>query len=449
MALHPAAQYAANLLAIHRGTGLAQRRKRVGAQQWPGAIEQEYGTKIVQLVHRARAAFTPLEKELPRMLARIQQSRGDADMPTIELERGPLSDVEFAGFPIMIENPAGSVRCWGEGEHAGQTVMKYDYGYIAGALGVDGDEVDVYLGPDENAEWVYVVHQMKPPSFTVYDEDKCLIGFQSADAARAAYLSQYNDPRFFGGMSQMSVEQFRRALVKHEGSKIIHVDASPGLYRADVGELDYAKTLIDRAKAQMDHDLTDSEIESLARFFAERTNKDQRAALAKQLTQALGIEVLPDDRHIPQLMDYFVHENATLISSIPSKLHDDVASLTARAFSKRMNPETFAQLLQQRFDIAENRARFIARDQLGTLNGQLNQARQAGLGVTHFFWKTRKDPKVRPDHRVREGRRFEWDNPPGDEIPGVPINCRCTATPDVSDILSAASENRTKSFRRT
>ncbi len=91
--------------------------------------------------------------------------------------------------------------------------MRYDYGYIDGALGADGDSVDVYLGPDETAQWVYAVHQNKVPDFTTYDEDKVMLGWSSADAARDAYVEQYDDPRFFGGMSMIPVETASRGAV--------------------------------------------------------------------------------------------------------------------------------------------------------------------------------------------------------------------------------------------
>ena len=112
--------------------------------------------------------------------------------------------VMFAGFPVVMECPAGSVRFEAR-------VMKYAYGYIDGALGADGEEVDVYLGPDESAQWVYVVHQTKQPDFELYDEDKVMLGFSSANAARDAYIEQY-DERFFGGMSMMPIETFRRKI---------------------------------------------------------------------------------------------------------------------------------------------------------------------------------------------------------------------------------------------
>ncbi len=38
--------------------------------------------------------------------------------------------------------------------------MRFDYGFIEDSLGSDGEPIDCYLGPNENAAFVYVVHQL-------------------------------------------------------------------------------------------------------------------------------------------------------------------------------------------------------------------------------------------------------------------------------------------------
>jgi hypothetical protein len=100
--------------------------------------------------------------------------------------------------------------------------MNYDYGYIADTEGVDGDEVDVYIGPHKDSGRVFVVHQLKAPDFKKYDEDKVMIGFKSSDEAKAAYLKQYDNPRFFGDMKEMSISQLKEKISnpKYEGKML-------------------------------------------------------------------------------------------------------------------------------------------------------------------------------------------------------------------------------------
>ena len=116
----------------------------------------------------------------------------------------PKRKIAWHGLTISIENEAGSVRK-GNGW---RTKMLYPYGYINSTEAVDGDQVDVYLGPDESADTVYVVHQRRYGDWARYDEDKAMLQFESEAAARSAYLKHYDDPRFLGPITAMPVAEF-------------------------------------------------------------------------------------------------------------------------------------------------------------------------------------------------------------------------------------------------
>ena len=120
---------------------------------------------------------------------------------------------KFAGFDISVENKAGSTRSGVDKDgHEWHSKMYFDYGYIRGSVGVDGDHVDVYIGPDESATYVYVVHQNDPVTGE-YDEDKVMLGFPSLKAARTAYLKQYDRPGFLGGIDTFPLEVFREKVL--------------------------------------------------------------------------------------------------------------------------------------------------------------------------------------------------------------------------------------------
>ena len=131
---------------------------------------------------------------------------------------------EFQGLDIAIENPAGSERQWTDRqpdgtEKLGSTRMAHDYGYIEGAIGNDKDEVDCYIGPDELARFAYVVHQQQKHEPDKFDEDKVMMGFASADAAKAAYVSHRDDGEAcFGGMSVIPMDRFKATLRRRVGT---------------------------------------------------------------------------------------------------------------------------------------------------------------------------------------------------------------------------------------
>jgi hypothetical protein len=127
--------------------------------------------------------------------------------------------MKFRGLDISIETDDGEVRHWTDAStgEKGKTKMSVPYGYIRRTEGVDGDHVDVFVGPHEDAENVYVIHQRKAPDFKSFDEDKCMLGFHTAEEAKAAYRNHYNDDRFFGSMSVLPFEKFKtKALATFE-----------------------------------------------------------------------------------------------------------------------------------------------------------------------------------------------------------------------------------------
>lgn len=139
---------------------------------------------------------------------------------------------EFAGFRIAIENPAGSTRHWFDldGKQTGETQMYHDYGYFEDHEGADGEELDVYLGPDEHAPFVYLVSQMKAPDFKRKDEQKVMAGFPSFDAARLAYMKHRNDgDAAIGAILAVSMDRFRRKLrLRRSGGHITLSDGKRG-----------------------------------------------------------------------------------------------------------------------------------------------------------------------------------------------------------------------------
>ena len=128
----------------------------------------------------------------------------------------------FQGMNISIENKKGSIRRGTDSDgHKWAIKMHYDYGYIRGTEGADGDHVDCYLGGNEGAKKVYIIHQ-KIPGTDKYDEDKCMLGFDTLEEAKAAYLKQYDKPGFFGGIDTVAVEVFKEKVLlkKWHGKKL-------------------------------------------------------------------------------------------------------------------------------------------------------------------------------------------------------------------------------------
>ena len=150
----------------------------------------------------------------------LNPESGSIEELLISLIKGRKLDFktdEYYGIPISIENRKGSYREWYDEntKESGKTYMEYNYGYIRGTEGGDDEQVDVYLGPNKNAEYVYVVKQFVPTTLQ-YDEAKCFLGFNSPADAKYAYLQHRNDTKAYGGLKSYTVEEFKAKIANKE-----------------------------------------------------------------------------------------------------------------------------------------------------------------------------------------------------------------------------------------
>ena len=88
-----------------------------------------------------------------------------------------------------------------------------------GSVGVDGDHVDCFLGPDRDSEKVYIIHQVKPGTKT-YDEDKVMLGFSDSLQAKRAYLSNYDRSDMFGSMETVMIDELKELIDRRKGRKL-------------------------------------------------------------------------------------------------------------------------------------------------------------------------------------------------------------------------------------
>jgi hypothetical protein len=173
--------------------------------------------------YKAKGVENPNDKT-PGFLERINDLYGeDIVAKSLTWSGYELQDrYKFAGFNISIENKAGSIRSGKDKDgHEWKVKVHFDYGYIRGSEGLDGDHFDCYIGPDEEAGNVYIVNQQDPAT-KKFDEQKVMIGFNSIKEAKAAYLKQYDRPGFLRDIITMPLEEFRqKVLSKRYHGKIV------------------------------------------------------------------------------------------------------------------------------------------------------------------------------------------------------------------------------------
>jgi SPP1 gp7 family putative phage head morphogenesis protein len=144
------------------------------------------------------------------------------------------------------------------------------------------------------------------------------------------------------------------------------------------------------------------------------------------------------------LLRQWSRDNALLIKDIPQKTSRQIAALTEEALrSGKTGPDMASDIfdiMSERTDVSDSRARLIARDQVSKLNGQFTEERQRDIGVEGYIWRTVGDERVRDEHEEVDGQFFTWDNPPDFGHPGEDIQCRCWPEPVLPERLAFEAE---------
>ncbi len=140
-------------------------------------------------------------------------------------------EIDFFGLPIKIQILKGDKKT-GKNKFTGEPwekTMAAHYGFIDGVKGSDGEFLDCFIGPDAHNEAnnVYIVTQMTPDGKR-FDEQKIMLGFQSIDQAKQAYLDSCHTEKCFGGIKEMKLEPFKDLIYKKIGSKPYIIKKTPG-----------------------------------------------------------------------------------------------------------------------------------------------------------------------------------------------------------------------------
>lgn len=237
-----------------------------------------------------RAGLIAETKRTLALCARWMALVAQAPLPS-----GVVKRRMYAGLSIAVENQAGSYRLWHDpdGNETGRTLMHHDYGYIEGVNGVDKEELDCYLGPNEDATNVHIVRQAKKPALTALDEEKIMIGWHSADDARRAYAKHRDDgDKAILSVITMPLDRFKAKLARRKPTNTGPIGMTARRHRAVVAlralasKAQQAKTAA-RTKTQLDY--ADGLMKKAAKLGA-RTLAVDLAAVKLDLQSAKSFE---------------------------------------------------------------------------------------------------------------------------------------------------------------
>lgn len=167
----------------------------------------------------------------------------------------------------------------------------------------------------------------------------------------------------------------------------------------------------------------------------QKINRHHKEEFVKNIEASTNVDILPliknDD--LSALVKTKVDDNVRLIKSLPEQYAEKAKNILGESLKERDFVKAIEEL-EHLGAVTRSRAKLIVRDQVEKINSAMNQERQTNIGVTHYFWRTVGDDRVRTEHRDRNNDRFAWDDPPFDGHPGEAVNCRCIADPDLSTV---------------
>lgn len=178
--------------------------------------------QFVDLELDGKPAFEdiPVSEVSKTLSQQIESQQPELNPSEAQKEAGNYkkAHVNVQGFDITIENPKGSTRSGiDENGREWSNTLQNHYGYFKRTEGKDGDQIDVFIGENPESETVFVVDQNNPES-GAFDESKVMLGFNTPEEAKAAYMSNYEaEWKGFGSITPVSVEDFKKWL--YDGAK--------------------------------------------------------------------------------------------------------------------------------------------------------------------------------------------------------------------------------------
>jgi SPP1 gp7 family putative phage head morphogenesis protein len=178
---------------------------------------------------------------------------------------------------------------------------------------------------------------------------------------------------------------------------------------------------------------------------ADTMNNFNEKQWEKAAKAELGVEFPIYEDWWPDVKKFWAEENYRLIRKLGEDYINQINIAAEKAITSGLSPAQLAkQILKIDHSMSTGRANLIARDQIGTLNGQVTQARMEEAGLGMYIWSTSGDERVRTSHIELDNKLCRWDDasvysedggktwkprPEGwaHVHPGEDIQCRCTA----------------------
>lgn len=201
---------------------------------------------------------------------------------------------------------------------------------------------------------------------------------------------------------------------------------------------------------------------------AENTLSQVLGQFQSECERGIGVKFNVEKEWWEGLKNEWVRKNYFLITSNAKNYGQQITTLAEEAVVNGWGVKQLTEKIKRLGDeITIKKARLIARDQIGKLQGRIQQCQMEEIGLEMYVWETAGDERVRgnpggkypfarPSHYVMDGLLCRWDDSnvyskdgggtwiqrPGNAPnvhPGQAIQCRCLALAYMPELFHEAS----------
>ena len=166
------------------------------------------------------------------------------------------------------------------------------------------------------------------------------------------------------------------------------------------------------------------------------------ANVISAFAEAVSVDVfLNDSALLDTVKAEWKAQQNRLVDSIVNTYIEKLQIIVSNAVQRGTAMSEVKEEIKVLLNTTDKRAKFIARNEVGNLNGIITMRRQVDCGIGVYQWSSSHDERVRPSHAEMDGKYFYWNSDKVGEINGIKVypspkyhpcmdyNCRCVALP--------------------
>jgi SPP1 gp7 family putative phage head morphogenesis protein len=213
--------------------------------------------------------------------------------------------------------------------------------------------------------------------------------------------------------------------------------------------VDDLSAVFDQMRIVYGEQIDDPSITNVVSETGNAVNATNASAFASKISAVTGVNVISNTPGIRDAVNVWTRKNVTLIKTLGDEHFKDIERIVIDGVEEGKALRTITKEIQERTKASRNRAKLIARDQVGKLTANVTARRSSDLGIKRFRWVTSLDDRVRASHRALHGKVYSYEKGADVDgqsgvLPGEPINCRCAIIPIISSVGESDAETRQK-----